>query len=87
MYNTKTIEQKGENKMQIKEMAEKLGMTPKLVRRFIRAGKIKAEKDDKGRYHYKGALPSKEHLLAKPVKAAKPTTKVEKPAAKEEVKK
>lgn len=57
--------------MKIKEIAEKIGITTKATRRFIRAGKIKATKDDKGHWTVDGDLPTKESLTAKAPKVAK----------------
>lgn len=68
--------------MKIKDIAKKLEMTPKLVRRFIRSGKIKATKDEKGHWFSEGELPTKESLLEKPVKEVKiKATKVKKEKA------
>lgn len=71
--------------MKIKDIAKKLEMTPKLVRRFIRSGKIKATKDEKGHWFSEGELPTRESLLEKPVKEVKikaTTTKKVEPAPK-----
>jgi len=56
--------------MNIKEVSDKLGMNTKTVRKLIRAGKIKAEKNKEGRWEVK-EVPSKEELTAKSEKKAK----------------
>lgn len=57
--------------MKIQEIAKELDMAPKMVRRFIRAGKIDAKKDDKNRWNFTGTLPTKESLMEKAPKAEK----------------
>jgi predicted site-specific integrase-resolvase len=57
--------------MDMKVMVEKLGMDAKAIRRAIRAGKIKATKDENGRWTVNGELPSKEELTKKVAKVKK----------------